>query len=705
MPCIRICATDLHPANNYNCHPAYNNGFEELRKIWEEWDLRILVLFILFTQLYLHFFGRHRRKSMARVLVNVNVWLLYLFSDLLATIALGKLSKVNEDPTKPKGGSGYPAFPDTNKTMPQIPGVLPDTNKTMLQIPGGNTTIPQILRGLWAPVILFCLGGPDTMTVLRLEENHLWVRHLIGLFTQGLRTVYVLIVTWNPNGLSILALLLLIPGIIKYGERVWVIRSRSGGKYQGFIKLDETTIDETSNSASQSNAKLVLQAYSCFQILNPHIDDYECNGKRLKSLVTRFSESVAENLAKGGTDIENSFRLIEIELGLIYDMLFSKVGTVFTVWGSILRSISFSCLVSVLVSFILIGRPPGHLKGDFPITIILLVGAIFLEIAGILVQFVSDWVFVWACKYPGRLANLVLRVHEFLIPERKRWSGFMGQFSFLNFCEEYKPTMYRKMVQSLCGREKMLSRFGSFSAVQLSVKKLIIKQLFDKSKESSDALQILAMKRGEWSIEKYKCPEFKWSVELEFNRSLVIWHLATHVCYHSEYVLTDEMKAAYILSNYMMYLLLVCPSRFPFCNKYDKFMEDYDILKELVSIWSNERACENQLEQDIDFEDTTVANQVQHLVKGLREKADRWEIMRNVWVEMLCYASSQFPPKHHVEELRHGGEFLTHVWLLLMHFGVGRKADSPKNRKDEYDAGTKNTGTCIRELLGNQLDA
>ncbi|XP_057512721.1 uncharacterized protein LOC130794780 [Actinidia eriantha] len=692
MTCIRICLTDIP-----NCFSGYNNPFQELRKIWDEWDLRILVLFILFTQLYLHFFGRHRRKSMARVLVNVNVWLLYLFSDLLATIALGKLSKVKDDSdlTKLKDDSKVD-IPGTNKTLSQILEDLRDTKKTM----------PQILRGLWAPVILFCLGGPDTMTVLRLEENHLWVRHLIGLFTQGLRTVYVLILTWNPNGLSILALLLLIPGIIKYGERVWVIRSRSGGKYQGFIKLDETTIDETINSASQPNANLVLQAYSCFQILNPHIDDYECNSKRLKSLVERFSKSVDENLAKGDTDIENSFRLIEIELGLIYDMLFSKVGTIFTIWGSILRSISFSCLVSVFVSFFLIAMPPGRVEGDFLISIILLVGAIFLEIAGILVQLISDWVIVWARKYPGRLANLVLRVHEFLIPERKRWSGFMGQFSFLNFCEEYKPTRYRKMVQSLCGREKMLSRFGSLIAVQLSVKKLIIKHLFEKFKERSDALQPIAMKRGEWSIEKYKCPEFKWSVELEFNRSLVIWHLATHVCYHSEYVLTDEMKAANILSNYMMYLLLVCPSRFPFCDKYDKLMEDYDILKELVSSWSNERACENQLEQDIDFEDTTVANQVQHLVKGLREKADRWEIMRNVWVEMLCYASSQFPPKHHVEELRHGGEFLTHVWLLVMHFGVGRKADRnlPKSRKDEYDAGTKTTGTCFEDLRSNAFD-
>ncbi|GFY92098.1 hypothetical protein Acr_08g0004940 [Actinidia rufa] len=516
------------------------------------------------------------------------------------------------------------------------------------------------------------------MTILRLEENHLWVRHLIGLFTQGLRTLYVLIVTWTPCWLSIVALLLLIPGIIKYGERVWVIRSRSGEKYHGFIQLDESRINEISKRASQPNTRLVLQAYFWFRTLNPHIADYECNRTKLESLVTSFSESVrtgAENLAQGGTVIENSFKLIEIELGLIYDMLFSKVGTVFTVWGSILRFISVSCLVFVLVSFFLIEMPPGDLEGDFPITIILLVGAIFLEIAGILVQLVSDWVIVWACKYPGGLANLVLRVHEFLFSEQKRWSGFMGQLCFLNFCKEYKPTRYQKMVQCLCGSEKMLSRFGSSSAVQLSVKKLIIIQLFEKSQKGSEALQTSAMKREDPNV-----------------------------------VVTIEMEAAKILSNYMMYLLLICSSRFPFCNKYDKFMQDYDEVKELVggggSRWSDAKSCEilfekkNLLEQFHSREPSTEPCQ-----GFLREKEDRWEIMSNVWVEMLCHASSQCPLKHHVQELRHGGEFLTHVWLLLMHFGVGRKVErnTPEKPKDEYGSLAKDASNCCADLVNNVL--
>ena len=74
-------------------------------------------------------------------------------------------------------------------------------------------------------------------------------------------------------------------------------------------------------------------------------------------------------------------------------------------------------------------------------------------------------------------------------------------------------------------------------------------------------------------------------------------------------------------------------------------------------------------------------------------------------MEMLCYASSQCPLKHHVQELRHGGEFLTHVWLLLMHFGVGRKVErnTPEKPKDEYDSSTKSTTSCGAELLDNAL--
>ncbi|KAI7993666.1 hypothetical protein LOK49_LG11G00725 [Camellia lanceoleosa] len=250
MPCIRTCM--FGPVN----------GLEGMRKGWEKWDLRILVLYILFTQLYPHVFGRHRRKGTTQLMINVNVWFFYLFSDLLAQIALGKLSKVKGDDD--------------------------DINPISL------------LRGLWAPIILFYRGGPDTMTVLRLEENQMWSRQAIGLLTQGLSTSYVLILTWTSTmRFSLLALLMLFPGLIKYGERVWVIKSISEKKYAGFVQTDENTIGKI-NSA-QPNAKLVLQAYSYFQILNLHISNYERDRSKVNKLTQKFDELIKKDDAAHNT--------------------------------------------------------------------------------------------------------------------------------------------------------------------------------------------------------------------------------------------------------------------------------------------------------------------------------------------------------------------------------------------------------------------
>ncbi|GMP42199.1 hypothetical protein CsSME_00012019 [Camellia sinensis var. sinensis] len=49
--------------------------------------------------------------------------------------------------------------------------------------------------------------------------------------------------------------------------------------------------------------------------------------------------------------------------------------------------------------------------------------------------------------------------------------------------------------------------------------------------------------------------------------------------------------------------------------------------------------------------------------------------MSKVWVEMLCYVANHCPVKNHVQELRRGGQFVTHVWLLLMHFGIRKRSN------------------------------
>ncbi|KAH7862857.1 hypothetical protein Vadar_010381 [Vaccinium darrowii] len=642
MPCIRVCKFK----KDYN-------GMEKARKWWEEWDLRILALYILIAQLYLHFFGRLRRSKKpwtSWLMMLVNVWLLYLFSELLATIALGKLSKLKVDET--------------------------DTDMS-------SKIGEYALRVMWAPLILFFLGGPDTLTVFRFEENQLWLRHLIGLLTQGLRTAYALIVTFNPDDLvlSLLAVLLFIPGIIKYGERVWVIRSISKG-YAGFAQLELRKIDEI--SATQPNAKPVLLAHSWFRTLRPHDAGYMSKETEVGPLLTRFRES-------DRLDAVDAFKLIDIELGMIYDLLFSKVGTIFTVWGSILRFLCFSLIVSVLVTYITCEKHRGRSNGDHIITIILLAGAIFLDIAGIFVQLISYYGMVWACKTGSKWAtSSVLFLHEFLYSKSQRWSGVMGQFSLGEFCTNYKPNVCNRLKDCLFGREKMLEKFSSQKRLDKQhlkeIKELIISHLrkistqrvadagtsqtSTQTTEAGEKLQTstgevaLVVKRGEWALAQYDVEQkFKWSIKEEFGESIVIWHIATEVCYESDRL---KLEAVKILSDYMMYLLVLCPNMFSFCKKYEKITEHYADMKKIV---------DGKVVSRSDDEDDKLMVKAQKLVQDMKGNPNRWDIMGNMWAEMLCYAAMKCPVKNHMQELPQGGEFLTHVWLLLLHFGITKELD------------------------------
>lgn len=47
---------------------------------------------------------------------------------------------------------------------------------------------------------------------------------------------------------------------------------------------------------------------------------------------------------------------------------------------------------------------------------------------------------------------------------------------------------------------------------------------------------------------------------------------------------------------------------------------------------------------------------------------DKWKVISEVWMEMMIYAASHCPWRENAQQLRHGGELLTHVplsWHIL----------------------------------------
>ncbi|KAM1115503.1 hypothetical protein TB2_038567 [Malus domestica] len=56
-----------------------------------------------------------------------------------------------------------------------------------------------------------------------------------------------------------------------------------------------------------------------------------------------------------------------------------------------------------------------------------------------------------------------------------------------------------------------------------------------------------------------------------------------------------------------------------------------------------------------------------------KSNEEKWGIISQVWIEMLCYAASQCSWKEHAQQLRHGGELLTHVCLLMANLGFSQQ--------------------------------
>jgi hypothetical protein len=63
----------------------------------------------------------------------------------------------------------------------------------------------------------------------------------------------------------------------------------------------------------------------------------------------------------------------------------------------------------------------------------------------------------------------------------------------------------------------------------------------------------------------------------------------------------------------------------------------------------------------------------------------RWEIIKEVWMEMLAYAAAHCPWKEHAQQQRRGGELVTHVYFLMLHLGLSEQYEY--NSLDDYIRG------------------
>ncbi|KAF8012495.1 hypothetical protein BT93_I0612 [Corymbia citriodora subsp. variegata] len=685
-----------------------------LKELWEEWELRALVLLSLTIQVLLIILGRHR-KYRSDWWLKALVWSCYFSADAVALLTLGKIATWLKQ-MRHLGATAEGLDPNAQMTA------------------------------FWAPFLLLHLGGPDTITAYALEDNELWVSHLLGLLIQTAGTPFIFFqALTGSNDLLVLSLLMTASGIIKYGERVYVLWAASSEQFRDSIpdpplhyskileecKLKEAEgyevtpyeVIEVLGVEAEYNLKADRYLLSSDGDLSPE-EMRKRNRAELaiaKDLIDIFQRLFAD-LVLSFQDRDGSrsilmdkhfhlvFRVIEIELGLMYDFLYTKVMAILNPWGFTLRVGSILLTSMVLLLFSLSNKDK-YSKFNIYVTFLLLWFAIFLEIYALFVLLFSDKAACWLNDNRPNILNFVERLQP--LKDRRRWSGSVAQYNLLSFALKEKHPAFHQILELLHVDQRVL-KFLYKGDVKVSdfIKKRLIEH-FKSLSTSEKEVQSIRTYPGYLIFEKHELlEEFKWSIELEFDQSVHVWHIATEVLCQAEDLADDanmsEQLSGYMLalpedanmskqlSRYMLYLLVVHPFLLPVGVGRVRFR---DIYVEAMSLFNNNRVSIQKTRAAVESEcnigkackvlrDNVHEELAPLMPKGdskfslyqgcrlasqLREKRYqqmKWDIVSSVWVEMLVYAAAKCKGVQHARQLRRGGEFLTHVWLLMAHFGL-----------------------------------
>ncbi|XP_034680006.1 uncharacterized protein LOC117910058 [Vitis riparia] len=338
---------------------------ESVRKLWNEWELRFMVLLSLFLQIVLIIFS-NQRKYRVTPWIRILIWSAYLSADWVATVSLGTLSNSQGDSE----------------------GKLLDPNYTLM--------------AFWAPFLLLHLGGPDTITAYSLEDNELWLRHLLGLVVQVGVAFYVFLRSWAGTPLTFLSIPMFVAGIIKYGERTCVLRSASknhfkdsslpspGPDYLDLVrryglqkgKMEAVTIrnknigekplqSTVGDEITILGGKYIDKAYVLFENQFRHL--------YADLILSLDDQNTSERFIKE-LSFEDAFKVVEMELSFMYDVLYTKAIVVYSLLGILLRIASFLSTISTLAAFCFFIDRHEFSNIDINITYLLLFGAIFLEV-------------------------------------------------------------------------------------------------------------------------------------------------------------------------------------------------------------------------------------------------------------------------------------------------------------------------------------
>lgn len=603
----------------------------KLLQLLNEWEIQLLVVFSFTLQMFLFFTGGLRRRTTGKFIRLL--WIAYLGADLVAVYALGFLSR-HDDATTGK---------DT----------LMGTHQ---------------LAFFWAPFLLIHLGGQDTITAFAIEDNNLWLRHLLNLVVQVTLALYIFLKSTSGLSMQLIvpSILLFVTGTIKYGERTWAL-------WCGRLGSLSTTVKDTSIMKSYEKRPIEMHVgYS--DIIYRAL--YSITGVRDVFADSGFYH-YGLDLRKEVTIHRDMFpKLLEIELGLMYDDIYTKATVIRTRCGIILRCISQISFVAAFVLFF-VSNKQMYNSVDTAITYALFIGGFSLEVCAIFITMMSPW--TWGWLKHRELYRFLRTINMGWQRKRQLWSYSMGQYNLLNYWgqnDQLQSDLWmrrvmvaiRKVVNLVCGIKQKLwiSKLldTKFIEADKDIMECVVQKVVQYGTAESSMGRRLPTVGPVWEMILLQLSQ-------GFEGVIVRLHTYTEL-FLSRYSCTSDVSVRVCrkVSNYMLYLLATHPEMLP-------VRKSQALLLNHTSV-TTENLGNNSGRDDV----------IQHGAAAILDKlgcstrpfpdicteAHLLEI-QEAWIGLLIYAAGKSRPEVHAAQLARGGELLTFVWLLMAHHQLGDVAD------------------------------
>jgi len=193
------------------------------------------------------------------------------------------------------------------------------------------------------------LGGPDNITAYSLEDNKLSLRQAVNTVLQVLGTslvIYKRLYVGGNGALLLASVVMITVGVAKYFERAWAFRKGDLGNIRNSNKKKQISlrIQRPWHGRSKlNNEQALLLAHDLLHICKGAFADYSVDEdplKRRTNAKTPFSYG-----------LENMCKVVEMELSLMYDVLYTKATVIHTWVGYSIRVASLTASATVTLLF------------------------------------------------------------------------------------------------------------------------------------------------------------------------------------------------------------------------------------------------------------------------------------------------------------------------------------------------------------------